>query len=266
MRTTDAFGESGFVRVDQAFSPGDAKAMCDVMWGIFAREFGIEQSDPSTWNRPFKKRPLVEAGSLLQFDGLLTDRVATVIDDVLGEGSWQWPADWGEFLITFPNASSWSLPAAGWHQDWGFETNCEPVPMFKAFAFLNRVDVGGGGTLVVHGSHRLAGLYGGGRVADENGRTVGGSDRLYRECDWLRDLTTPGDDAARRRRFMDEATDTHGVRLQVVELTGQPGDVVIVHPWLIHAIAPNASAGPRFMRATVYASRTVATSGTLAAR
>ncbi len=145
------------------------------------------------------------------------------------------------------------MPHVGWHQDWGFDRDCEPVRFFKAFAFLNHVDVGGGGTLVVRGSHLLAGRYGEGRVEDDDGRVIKGSDRLYVECDWLRELLTPGDDAARRRRFLDEATEVDGVRLKVIELTGNPGDVVIVHPWLIHAIAPNAATVPRFMRAPVFA-------------
>jgi ectoine hydroxylase-related dioxygenase (phytanoyl-CoA dioxygenase family) len=33
----------------------------------------------------------------------------------------------------------------------------------------------------------------------------------------------------------------------VVELTGQPGDVVFLHPHVLHAAAPNDGDGPRLM-------------------
>ena len=36
--------------------------------------------------------------------------------------------------------------------------------------------------------------------------------------------------------------------MRVVELTGEAGDVVIGHPWLLHAGAPNCGAAPRLMR------------------
>ncbi len=246
--------EKGYIRVEQAFSPVDAEAMSDLLWSIFSREFGIERSDPSTWDRPFRKRPLLEAGTSL-FDDLLTDKLAAVVDELLGAGAWEWPSSWGDFLITFPNAEAWALPHAGWHEDWGFDTSCEPLRFFKTFAYLNRVEPGGGGTLVVEGSHLLAGRYGEGRIVDEGGTPIKGSQRLYEECHWLRDLTSPGDDRERRQRFMEEATEVDGARLRVVELSGEPGDVVIIHPWLIHASAPNAAASPRFMRAPVFVSR-----------
>jgi hypothetical protein len=253
------FEESGFIRIERAFSPDDARAMSALLWSVFARTFGIEESDPSTWDRPFRKRPLVDAGSSPLFDELLTDRLAAVVDDLLGPDAWEWPRDWGEFLVTFPNASRWTLPHTGWHQDWAFAQDCEPVRFFKAFAFLNEVRVGGGGTLVVSGSHRLAGRFDEGRAVDGSGRPVKGSQRMYRECEWLRRLTSPGESAARQRTLMQEASEVDGRRLQVVELTGEPGDVVIIHPWLIHAIAPNAKDTPRFMRTPLFTSKGVGT-------
>ena len=39
-----------------------------------------------------------------------------------------------------------------------------------------------------------------------------------------------------------------GVPLRVVELTGEPGDMVFCHPLLVHCGAPNRGAWPRFMR------------------
>lgn len=130
------FGEKGYIRIDQAFSSVDADAMSDLLWEVFSREFDIERTDPSTWNRPFRKRPLVEVGSSPRFEDLLTDRLAGVVDELLGSGAWEWPSDWGEFLITFPNTAEWSIPHAGWHQDWAFSNSSEPLHFFKAFAYL----------------------------------------------------------------------------------------------------------------------------------
>ena len=39
-----------------------------------------------------------------------------------------------------------------------------------------------------------------------------------------------------------------GVPLPVVELTGEPGDMVFCHPVMVHSVAPNRGVGPRFMR------------------
>ena len=48
--------------------------------------------------------------------------------------------------------------------------------------------------------------------------------------------------------FMHEETDIDGVPVRVVELTGEPGDMVFCHPCVLHCAAPNCGDHPRFMR------------------
>jgi hypothetical protein len=50
------------------------------------------------------------------------------------------------------------------------------------------------------------------------------------------------------RLVMDAETIVDGVPLRVVELTGEPGDMVFCHPVMVHCPAPNRGTRPRFMR------------------
>ena len=54
--------------------------------------------------------------------------------------------------------------------------------------------------------------------------------------------------ADRIAAFMDEETTVEGVPIRVVELTGEPGDMVFCHPVMVHCRAQNRGARPRFMR------------------
>ena len=47
---------------------------------------------------------------------------------------------------------------------------------------------------------------------------------------------------------MDTETIVEGVALRVVELSGEPGDMVFCHPAMVHCSAPNRGTRPRFMR------------------
>jgi hypothetical protein len=38
-----------------------------------------------------------------------------------------------------------------------------------------------------------------------------------------------------------------GIDVRVVELTGAPGDLVVMHPWLLHNISMNVADTPRMM-------------------
>ena len=51
----------------------------------------------------------------------------------------------------------------------------------------------------------------------------------------------------RIERFMGRVEDLDGIPLQVVEATGNAGDVILVHPLVMHVAAPNNAAQPRFM-------------------
>ncbi|MCP4004704.1 MAG: hypothetical protein GY725_10950 [bacterium] len=64
--------------------------------------------------------------------------------------------------------------------------------------------------------------------------------RLRDRVPWLRALWTLRTDEDREVRFMGEAQIVDGVPLQIVEMMREPGDVVFMHPWLLHTIAPNS--------------------------
>jgi hypothetical protein len=50
------------------------------------------------------------------------------------------------------------------------------------------------------------------------------------------------------RRLHGQGTTVDGVPLRVVELTGEPGDMVFCYPVMVHCAAPNRGTRPRFMR------------------
>jgi hypothetical protein len=55
------------------------------------------------------------------------------------------------------------------------------------------------------------------------------------------------DPSTRMSRFSAE-TDIDGLPMRVVELTGEPGDIVVAHPLTVHCAAPNCGDYPRMMR------------------
>jgi hypothetical protein len=68
---------------------------------------------------------------------------------------------------------------------------------------------------------------------------------LREEIPWFRELCSPGGREERIARFLARATPFGGSSLQVVELTGEPGDVYLMHPWTPHTLAPNCGVRPR---------------------
>jgi hypothetical protein len=47
---------------------------------------------------------------------------------------------------------------------------------------------------------------------------------------------------------MADGVEIDGIRLRVVELHGEPGDMVLCHPAIVHCASPNCGTWPRFMR------------------
>lgn len=226
------FERDGFTVIRGAF---DAAGVADVLWGVLSRRFGVLPEDPSTW-RPGTFGKLTKFGKAGRFAAVGTDTVRDAVSAVFG-CDWHERERWGQPLITFPDVSTWTVPHGGWHIDL---PPSSPLPAVRMFAYLSEVAAGGGATVVVRGSHRL--------VSDQRGKASaalrGG---LADRSDWFRELWRPIAGGDRVQRFMHDGATVDGVDVQVVELTGHPGDVVLWHPALLHAAAPNSSNQPRFM-------------------
>jgi ectoine hydroxylase-related dioxygenase (phytanoyl-CoA dioxygenase family) len=143
-----------------------------------------------------------------------------------------------QVLATLPNADAWSVPT-GWHVDFPRLPSGER-PGVQLFAFLDRVEPGGGGSVVVAGSHRL--------LNDGHLRRTGDIRGPLQRLPVFEDLFAEGPDAADgRARWFTEPGAIGDVELQVVELTGAPGDAWLMDLRTLHAVASNAAARPRLM-------------------
>jgi hypothetical protein len=237
------FVQRGLVRLAGAFAAAEAIAMCDRIWSVLAKRDGVMRGDPATWSaaQPCHFQVLRRAGV---FEPVASPAVVTALDDLLGQGEWLRPRHWCQALVTFPRDGAWHVPPGPWHVDWPARAAATRLFAVKLLAFLSSVRSQGGGTLVVAGSHRLVErLVASGR----GGGSASVRKRLLAADPWLRELASREATAQRDARLMDEGTSIDGVELRVLELTGEPGDVVLFHPWLLHAPAPNCATTPRLM-------------------
>ena len=141
-----------------------------------------------------------------------------------------------QVLWTLPNADAWTLPAILWHTDVprAEEPSC---PGVQVFSFLAPVAPGAGGTLVAAGSHRLLNDQGALRSKEIKARL-----RALPPFARLMDPAHPG-----RPGGPGPFGEADGVPIEVVELTGAPGDLWLMDMRALHTAAPNASRAPRLM-------------------
>jgi len=242
------FERDGYLMVRRAFSPDDARAMEQRWWRELADAHGIDRDDRSSWRRlpgdlkAAKRDPLQSR--------ILTGRVRGALDDLLGPGAWPPPRDWGRPLVTFPEPGTWDVPTGPWHWDSPCAPHLDRLRGLFVVSFIGPVRPRSGGTVILAGSPRL--------LMEQERRLPAGDrdqsitiarDRFRRSHPWLRGLTglaaSPPDRIA---AYMERETVVDGVPLRVVELTGEPGDMVFCHPSIVHSVAANRGSWPRFMR------------------
>lgn len=243
------FDEHGFVRLRSGFSAEHAAVMADAVWTELKRKHGIDRDVPATWTvtEPRGLGALRRKGA---FDALATPEVKAAIGILMGRDGWPPPVSWGDPLVTFPDQGTWDVPADGWHIDFPARGAPGSTLLLKWLGYLAPVPARGGGTLVLAGSHRLVETYLRHADPSDPGRSPTLRDAIFGSHPWLRTIRQPDPPSAsghRAVRLMEQGAAVSGVPVRVVELTGQPGDVVFMHPHLFHAAAPNRSPAPRLM-------------------
>jgi hypothetical protein len=238
----EEFGRRGVLHLPGFYPKADIEVMADRLWEDLERRFGMLRHQPDSWTvtRPAQFQALVRSGA---FDAIGSSSISGLADALLGAGTWDAPRDWGHPLVTFPSTTP-DLPRPPWHLDIGAALYLRPMPVLRAFTFLEPVLPGGGGTLYVAGSHRLA-L----EIDDANeGPTLRSQairGRLRRDHPWFADLFAAKGDKV--RELMDAEAQAGGQTVRLEEMTGAKGDLFIMHPAMLHASAHNARLRPRMM-------------------
>ena len=237
----DEFDRRGVLRLPEFYALDAVDAMADRVWEDLAIRFGIRRDQPESWGSatPGKFQGLRKSGA---FDGLQSPEMRDLADALLGAGAWDAPAHWGGLLVSFPTSGP-TLGRPPWHLDIGGVEHLSPLPVLRVFTFLEAAPPGGGGTLYVAGSHLLAM-----EVESAQGGPVRSAqvrERLRAEYPWFAHLlTTPHGDLSKLKDV--EATlGGHSVRLE--QMTGDPGDLIIMHPAILHGTAHNGLDRPRIM-------------------
>ncbi|SDR91707.1 phytanoyl-CoA dioxygenase family protein [Microlunatus soli] len=237
------FDLRGLVKLPAAIPATDSGRMGDAVWSFLAEHRGIQRHDRTTWgvDRPTGFQPLTRSGGL---DGIWSAPVADAVAALLGPADRQ-RRERGRLLITFPQATAWTVPGDSWHFDYVPPDGTDPRAV-QVFALLDDVRPHGGGTLVLTGSHRLVAAVG--RSQEPRPRAVRAA--LATAHPWLADLWAPDEQstpAEREDSFLKHPEPIHDVTVEVVEVTGRAGDVFLMHSDCFHAIAPNALDRPRLM-------------------
>jgi Phytanoyl-CoA dioxygenase (PhyH) len=238
----DEFDRRGLLRLPATIPQAEVTAMRQRLWQHLLDTDGIHPDQPETWpvHAPAQFQKLTGTGA---FDAMATSQLCAAIDDLFGPARWQRPAHWGRPLVTFPNpGTAWNVPTSDWHLD---RQDLE-LTMLVVFAHLAPVRPQGGGTLVITGSHQLT-TPSGPQAANLPVRSREVKAYLRTLHPWLRDLWQAGGDPGRIHRYLETGAVVDGVHVRVEELTGEPGDAVIMHPRLLHVVAPNSLHTPRMM-------------------
>jgi hypothetical protein len=235
------FERTGLLRLPGFFPRAVVDPMAGALWTDLAARFGMRSDDRRTWTvtRPMHFQTVVASGA---FDALGTPSLRAVADQLLGAGGWEEPYRWAQPLVTFPTSSSGTGHVA-WHFDLPGSGRPWPLPVLRLFTFLEPVAAHGGGTFCLSGSAALVARNAPGPVASNCLRL-----RVNARYPWIASLCAAAGDGP--RDHLGETVEIEGCALEVVELTGQPGDAVLMHPLTLHAGARNALDRPRMMLAS----------------
>jgi hypothetical protein len=210
-KDTHQFIQQGYLVVHEAFQRELAERIIPMVWA----ELEIDPNDPSTWTEPvvwlrqvLKKEPIPQ---------IHTKRYHEVIDDLCGQGRWYATNNGaGYWPILLPGFAKppWRPLNKEWHVEgnWFHHRLSSPEQGLVCLQLFTDIEPGGGGTAVRVGSHR------------------------YTAC-----ILAEAEPDGLTPRELDLRATAATQHLSVVEVTGEAGDIIIMHPFTVHAPSTNTS-------------------------
>ena len=211
------FLEKGFVVLEHCFDAEQAAPVVDRAWD----RLGVDRDDPTTWDRPRVHLPSVEHVDAAEFAPAAYAAACQLLG---GEDRVQTPWQWSDGIIANLGVGAdrpFDPPSAevdGWHKDGDFFRHFLDSPEQGLLTIVLWTDVlsQGGGTFVATDSVGVVARFLAGRpegvLPDELQQTA-----LIRQCH------------------------------DFAELTGQAGDVVLMHPFMLHATSQNVLRAQRLI-------------------
>ena len=210
------FIERGWTLLPHAFPAEVAEAVRRDL----GKRIGIDLERQEQWSQPqvWLQEMMTEA----PYTEALTERFRAAVDQLVGPDRWEMTQEMGWWPVNFPGfddpayADNWHIEG-GWfrHRPWSPEQ-----ALINLFCF-STVDSGGGGTLLVEGSHHLA------------ARILWEAEPDGLEADAFDEPLT----AILQQKGWSE----------VIEVVAEEGDVVLAHPLLFHSSNPNHGTRPVVM-------------------
>lgn len=249
---------------------------------LWARGQGADSSSP----RGSRKRPRVESsaeagagvegqaeeetdgaeaeGSAVPrsawWDHVMTERLCAAMNDACGPGQWLLSRGVGGWPVTFPglHMRRWRAPpssASSWHVDGKRGGHCISRPRVGLLPILlfSRVRSGEGGTVVRRGSHRAVTRVLAAHEAAQQRGEEGDLEfyelrkRALAMMDHVQAATGAEAALQTEQAHVARPTDLWAPAPDAVEVSGEAGDVALIHPFALHSRSENASDEPRFI-------------------
>ena len=217
----ERFLEDGFVKIEGAFPPRVAEHCARLLW----QETGYDPDDPDTW-----KDPVVWVSDMAQGPfaaSVNSPALHEACDLLVGADRWQSRYSVGSFPLRFPHATE--PDDAGWH----IEGSYTPEGAENEWPYANLASRGRALLMLM--------LYT--EVTEENAPT---RIRVGSHLDVPRVLEPYGEKGASSLTLGPKVAEASAGR-PLAYATGQPGDVYLCHPFLVHAAQPHHGTLPRFM-------------------
>ncbi|OQS06220.1 hypothetical protein THRCLA_01738 [Thraustotheca clavata] len=219
----DFFIEHGYVLLKKAFSTETAAACREFLWERLEKD-GLNRHDSLTWPEKHWISESYDKNTGDPWTNVITPRLKRAMDQLCGVERWKTEElTCGWWVITFPGHAMhpWA-PAGHWHVDGSryiHHIDSKESGLLPIFLF-NDINPGDGGTAISPGSHHhVAQIL---HKAAHNGMK-GGKVSATAKAWVLKN------------------------KKSIVETQGKAGDVMLTHPFLMHARSKNCGHEVRFM-------------------